>query len=47
MRSAWMTFVKKDRQLIPEYSVDGNSGLKELFLHLARKVRPELQSGSA
>jgi hypothetical protein len=46
MRSAWMTFVKKDRQLIPEYSVDGNSGLEELFLRLARKVRPELQSGS-
>jgi hypothetical protein len=46
MRRAWMPFVEKDSQFIPEKSINGNSGLKQLFLSLAWKVCPELQSGS-
>jgi hypothetical protein len=41
-----MAFVEKDRQLIPEKSINWNSGLKQLFLSVARKVCPELQSGT-
>jgi hypothetical protein len=46
MRSAWVTFVKKDRQLISENDIDRNGSLKKVFLRLPRKVRPELQGGS-
>jgi hypothetical protein len=46
MRSAWVTFVKKNRQLISENDIDRNGSLKKVYLRLPRKVRPELQSGS-
>jgi hypothetical protein len=41
-----MAFVEKDRQFVPEKSINRNGGLKQFFLSLAWKVCPELQSGS-
>jgi hypothetical protein len=45
MRGFRVMVVKKYRQTIPNRGVERNGGFEQLFLHVARQIRPQPQRG--